>query len=131
MAVKNGVSVSSIPFEKRYRPHDPRRRKRDPLTATDRLVCAVCGGFLGFVLWTFGYLILISGAMKASARQAAAAHGPAAVDPLDRLPPFWWGGPAALAFALFGTAVGPERMMDGFGRVLDLEGEVARAVNRS
>jgi hypothetical protein len=129
MAARNGINVSSIPFERRYQPPDPRRRRRERLTATDRLVCAVCGAFLGFVLWTFGYLILVSGAMKAAARQAPPAQGP--VDPLAKLPPFWWGGPAALGFALFGAVVGAERMMDGFEKALRAEGAVARAVNRS
>jgi hypothetical protein len=129
MPARNGVNISSIPFEQRYQPPDPRRKKRERLTATDRLVCAVCGAFLGFVLWTFGYLILVSGTMKAVARQAPAAKGP--VDPLERLPAFWWGGSVALGFALFGAVVGAERMMDGFDKVLRVEGEVARAVNRS
>jgi hypothetical protein len=129
MAARNGVNVSSIRFEQRNHPLDRRRTKRERLTATDRLVCAVCGTFLGFALWTFGYLIFVSGTMKATARQAPAVKGPA--DPFEKLPPFWWGGSAALGFGLFGAAVGAERMMDGFQRVLRVEGEVARAVNRS
>ena len=129
MAARNGINVSSIPFERRYRPPDPRRRKRERLSVTDRLVCAVCGALLGIVLWTSGYLILVSGTMKAAARQPPPAKG--SVDPWDRLPPFWWGGSVALGFALFGAVVGAERMMDGFEKVLRVEGEVANAVNRS
>jgi hypothetical protein len=55
----------------------------------------------------------------------------APVDPLAKLPPFWWGGSVALGFAVFGAIVGAERMMDGFEKVLGVEGEFARAVNRS
>ncbi len=129
MAARNGINVNNLPFEQRYRTPDPRRKKRESLTAVDRLVCAVCGAFLGSVLWTFGYLMLVSGAMKASARQAPAAK--ARVDPIDRLPPFWWGGSAAVGFALLGSVVGAERMMDGFDRLLRVELEIGRAVNRS
>lgn len=129
MAVRNGVSVSSIPFEQRYRPPDPRRRRRERLTARDRLECAACGAFLGFLLWTLAYLILVGAAFKAGARLDPKAE--VQVDPMDRLPPFWWGGPVLLGFAVFGSAVGAERMMDGFERVLRVECEVAKAVNRS
>jgi hypothetical protein len=129
MASRNGINVSSIPFEQRHHPCHWRRGKRERLTATDRLVCAVCGAFLGFALWTVGYLIVVSGTMKAAARQAPAAKG--AVGPFAMLPPFWWGSSVALGFGLFGAAAGAERMMDGFEKVLRVEGEVARAVNRS
>jgi hypothetical protein len=129
MAVKNGINVSSIPFEQRYQRPDPRRRKRERMTTTDRMVCAAFGALLGFVLWTVGYFILVCGAMKAAARQAPAAKAP--VDPLERLPPFWWGGSIALGFSLFGAVVGAERMTDGFEELLRAEGEIARAVNRS
>lgn len=101
------------------------------MTVTDRLVCAVCGGFLGFVLWTFGYLILVSMAMKASARQPPPAQGKVVMDPFDRLPPFWWGASASLSFAVFGSVVGAERMMDCFAWGMDWEGKIAQAVNRS
>ncbi|QEH32720.1 hypothetical protein OJF2_11990 [Aquisphaera giovannonii] len=145
MAVKNGISISSIPFEQRDLPPDPRKRKREPMTAVDRLVCLIIGGFLGFAIWTIAYVILISGAMKASARhhptittspdQGILAQGavevPRDLDPFDRLPPFWWGSSVALAFGLFGAVVGGERMVDAFERIVRVEGEVARAVNRA
>ena len=35
MAVRNGISVSSIPFEQRYVPPDPRRRRAEKLTAIE------------------------------------------------------------------------------------------------
>jgi hypothetical protein len=129
MAARNAVNVSSIPFEQRSLPPDRRRRTRERLTVTDRLVCAVCGILLGFALWTFGYLILVSGTMKAAVIQVPATKGQ--VELFEKLPPFWWGGPVALGFGLFGAAVGAERMMDGFERVIGVEGAVARAVNRS
>lgn len=129
MAARNGINVSSIPFEQRYQPPDPRRRKRERLTAMDRFVCAVAGAFLGFLLWIVAYLILVSGAMKAAARQPPAVNGP--VDPFERLPPFWWGSSVALGFGLFGAVVGAERMLDGFEKVLRMEGEAARAVNHT
>ena len=129
MAARNGINVSCIPFEQRYRPPGPSRRKRERLTVMDRLVCAVCGAFLGIVLWTCGYLILVSGTMKAAARQATPAKG--WVDPWDKLPPFWWGSSVALGFALFGAVVGAERLMDGFEKALRVEGKVADAVSRS
>jgi hypothetical protein len=129
MGARNGTNISSVPFEQRYQPPDPKRRKRERLTTLDRLICAFFGAFLGFVLWTFSYVILVSGTMKAAARQAPAVKGP--IDPLEMLPSYWWGGSVAVGFALFGAVVGAERMMDGFEKVLRVEGEFARAVNRS
>jgi hypothetical protein len=123
---------SSIPFEQRYVPPDPRRRKREPMTAADRLVCAICGGLLGLVIWSFFYWILLMGAMKASAkaniRDPAAAP---AVDPFAMLPSFAWGGLVAACFGIYGTVVGAERMLDRFEKVIRIEGEVAKHVNRS
>jgi hypothetical protein len=129
LAVRNGISVSSIPFEQRYLPPAPRRRRAEKLTATDRLVCAICGAFLGFVLWVGGYLILVSAALKGAARHGVPDQMTA--DPFGFLPPFWWGVFVALAFALFGAIVGAERMMDGFGNAVQAEGKVAEALNRS
>jgi len=123
------MNVSSVPFEERYRPPNSRRRKRERLTAVDRLVCGVCGAFLGLVLWTIAYSILLAASLKASTRHAPSVAE--AVNPLDRLPPFSWCGPVMLGFALFSAVVGAERMMDGFEKVVRIEGEVARAVNRS
>jgi hypothetical protein len=144
MATKNGVGVSKTPFEQRYRPPDPRRRRREVLTWGDRLVCAICGGVLGLVLWTFAYLILIAIVLKAVVSDPIPAAGPVAaapagadvapavpVDPWTRLPAFSWGGTVAVAFALFGAVVGAERMLDGFEKVVRVEDEVARAVNES
>lgn len=128
MASRNGINVNSIPFEQRC-PRRPRRRNREKLTLTDRFVCAFCGAFLGLLLWTFGYLFLVSAALKASARQPANAQ--AAVDPIGRLPSFWWGWTVIAGFSLFGASVGPEPMMDGFVNVLRVETEVGRAVSRS
>jgi hypothetical protein len=139
MAMRNGVSVSSVPFEQRYRPPDPKRRRREVLTRGDRLVCGICGGVLGLFLWTFAYFILITGAMKAAARNpvpaaASAAVGAAAaapIDPFSRLPAFSWGGTVVVGFAIFGAIVGPDRMIDGFMNVLRVENEVSRAAGRS
>jgi hypothetical protein len=129
MAARNGININSIPFEQRYQPPDPKRRKRERLTPIDRLICAFFGAILGFMLWTYGYVILVSKTMKVAARQAHAAKGP--IDPLERLPSFWWGGSVATGFALFGAVVGAERMMDGFGKAVRVSAEIARAVNRS
>lgn len=129
MAIRNGTQVDGIPFEQRYQPPGPRRRKHERLTASDRLVCAVLGAFLGFVLWTVGYVIVAYGFLKAAARQDPAVKGP--IDPLAGLPPFWWGCPVAAGFALFGAAVGAERLMDRFEKVFEVEGEAARAVDRA
>jgi hypothetical protein len=60
------------------------------MTKIDRLVCAICGSLLGLVLWTTSYMILFSMVMRAGARHPEAAASKA--DPLDLLPPFWWGG---------------------------------------
>jgi hypothetical protein len=119
---------STIPFEQRYRPPDPKRRRRERLTRVDRLVCAVAGGFLGFVIWSFGYTILLLIMMKAAARQLAA--GPV-IDPFDKLPPFSWGCLVVMGFAIFGAVVGAERMMDAFEKVVHFEGKVAEHVNQS
>jgi|GEM_PF-6346264 len=125
MAARN---VSNIPFEQRFQSPNPRRRKHERLTVTDRLVCAACGAFLGFVIWTVAYLILFSVAIKVAGRQEPAAK--VHFEPLEKLPPFWWGSSIALGFSLFGAIVGAERMMDGFEKVIRVEGEVARAVSR-
>jgi hypothetical protein len=114
---------SSIPFEQRYRPPDPRSRRRERLTRTDRVVCAITGGFLGFVLWTVGYLLMLLAFFKAAARQPAAVPP---IDPFDWLPSYSWGFLAAAGFAAFGAVVGAERMMDGFVAVLGVEGMFAK-----
>jgi hypothetical protein len=49
MAARNGIHVSSVPFELRYRAPDPRRRC-ERLTGTDRLSCAGFVALLGLVL---------------------------------------------------------------------------------
>ena len=126
MAYRNGIIPSSIPFEQRCPP--PRARKPERLTKTDRLVIAVCGFLLGMFLWTTSYLILITGALKAAAKHPAAAAG---VDPLDRLPPYWWGVAPAVAFAIYGAVVGAEQMMDGFSTGVRIQNKVSEAVNRS
>jgi hypothetical protein len=120
-------SVNNIPFEQRCNP--PRRRKREPMTKVDRLVCAICGSLLGLFLWTTSYLLVASLAMRATARHPA--PNGAMADPSDLLPPFWWGGVPALLFAGYGTAVGAERMLDGFEKILSLQGKIADALNRS
>ena len=94
----------------------------------DRFVCAVTGGFLGFVIWSFGYLIVLAALTKAAARQVAA--GPI-INPFDKLPAFSWGGLVVAGFAVFGTVVGAERMMDAFEKVVRVEGKVAEHINRS
>jgi hypothetical protein len=120
---------SSIPFEQRYRPPDPKRRKRERLTKVDRLVCAVTGAFLGFVILAFGFLILLPALMRAAARQ------PAAVPPIKLLDgllaPFSWGGLVVAGFAVFGAVVGPERMLDAFEWVIRVEAKFAEHINRS
>jgi hypothetical protein len=126
MAYRNGVIPSSIPFEQRCQP--PKRRKREPMTKIDRLVCAICGSVLGLFLWTTSYMILFSMVMRAGARHPAAASK---ADPADLLPPFWWGATVAVAFAGYGTVVGAERMMDGFEKAVHVQGKVADAINRS
>jgi hypothetical protein len=139
MAMRNAVGVSRIPFEQRYRPPDPRRRRREKLTWGDRLVCAICGGILGLFVWMFAYLILIVAAMKATVRQpapvaapvAAVAAPPAPVDPFSRLPAFSWGGTVVVGFALFGAVAGAERMLDGFEKVVRVEDQAWQAVNES
>jgi hypothetical protein len=120
-------SVNNTPFEQRY--HAPRRRKREPMTMTDRLICAICGSLLGLFLWTTGYLVLATLAMKAVARHPV--PNAAMSDPSDLLPPFWWGGVPALLFAGYGTAFGAERMLDGFEKILSVQGKIADAVNRA
>ncbi len=139
MACRNGIIPSSIPFEQRYRPPSPRRRRREKMTKVDRLVCGFCGSLLGLMLWTFFYLILVSAALKASGRRQllqppangqAVAMAKAPTDPFDLLPPFWWGGGVALVFAGYGTVVGAERMMDGFDAVLLLECRFSQALTR-
>jgi hypothetical protein len=99
------------------------------LTLSDRLICGFCGAFLGLLLWSFAYVILVAGALKASARQPPNVQAP--IDPMDRLPSFWWGWTFMTAFSLFGTAVGPEVMMDGFGRAWKIEAEFGREMGRS
>jgi hypothetical protein len=47
------------------------------------------------------------------------------------LPSFAWVWVPVLAFALLGAVAGAELMLDGFDRVLRVEDEAARAVNRS
>jgi hypothetical protein len=109
------------------------------LTRGDRLVCAICGGVLGLVLWSFAYVILIMAAMKVASRSPVPAAAPAAVgaaaaapiDPFGRLPAFSWGGTVVVGFAIFGAIAGPDRMIDGFMNVLRVEGEFSRAVGRS
>jgi hypothetical protein len=134
MAQRNGITPSSIPFERRYRP--PAKRRREHLTATDRLVCAACGAFLGLAIWTFAYLIFMMLSLKVAAKAgqqaliAAASDPPVAVRPLDPddlLPPFSWGGAVAAGFALFGA----ERMMDAFEKTVRVEGEIAGHINRA
>ena len=122
------VNVNNVPFEQRC---PPRRRKRERLTRTDRFVCVFCGLFLGRVLWTDGYLILVGSASKAASRRSLEAQAAADFNPLGRLPSYWWGCPLALAFGLFGGVVGAERMMDGFETGAKLLAKVARIVERS
>ena len=77
-------------------------------------MCGFLGAFLGMVIWLVLYLSVLFGLLKASARSHGADRG----DLLDYLPPFWWGGLLAAAFALFGTCIGPERMMDAFETIM-------------
>lgn len=129
MAYRNGIAFSNIPFEQRCPP--PRCRKREPLTRADRLVLTLCGSLLGLFLWTTSYMIMISAALKVEAK--ASRHSATTVDrdPLDRLPPYWWGVWPALAFAGFGSIVGAERMMDGFESCMGGLGKVSEGVSRS
>ena len=117
--------VSTIPFEQRYPPPNPKRRKREPLTAVDRFVGAFLGGVLGFVSWTFSYSILLIIALKAAAKQPAGAVGGLAINPLDKLPSFSWGGLVVAGFATFSAIVGAERMMDAFEKVVHFLGKIA------
>jgi hypothetical protein len=126
MAYRNGMIPSSIPFEQRYQP--PRRRTREPMTRTDRLVCAVCGSLLGLFLWTTSYMLVFSVVIRAGAKHPEAA---AKADPMDLLPPYWWGAAFAAGFAGYGTAVGAERMMDGFEKCVRIQGKIAEAISRS
>jgi len=119
--------ISSIPFEQRYRPPDPKRRRRERLTAGDRLVCGVFGSLMGLLFWTFGYFIVITVLLKLAAK----AHGAGGlVDPLEHLPYFGGGVPVVLGFAVFGAVVGPELMMDTSEKVLRVENEIADYVSR-
>lgn len=89
------------------------RSKGEPeLTVGDRLVTAVMG-FLGAFL-TMGVVWLIA------LRYSQGAMEP----PL----PFYWSWIAGLVAGVAGFLVGPERMMDGFGRVWALFGAVFRVV---
>ena len=56
--------------------------------------------------------------MKAASRQPDNVAVNAPVDPIDWLPPYWWGIVPSIAFAGFGTLFGAERMLDGFEVVL-------------
>lgn len=120
MAPKGGITPSGTPYEKRHRPSDTRKRKQqDALTLSDRLVCALCGGILGFALWTDGYFVLMYASARTSGRvitRQAEIGRPN--DPAAWLPPFAWGYLVAAGCASFGAAVGPERMMDGFEKVM-------------
>ncbi len=105
------------------------RRRREPLTAGDRLVCAGCGALMGLTLWTFLYGVLFLGAVMIQSRPDVAARiaaGQASATPWDVVPSYWyWGGLCAAAFALFGALAGPERMMDGFETVSQHESDCA------
>jgi hypothetical protein len=81
------------------------------------------------VLWAVGYVIVAYSLLKVAGRPAPAVNGP--IDPLAGLPSFWWGCPVAAGFALFSAAMGAERMMDRFEKVLEVEGEAARVVDRA
>ena len=128
MAARNGININSLPFEQRCPPPDRRRKKRDKLTTKDRAVCAFCGAFLGLFLWVVAYVIFFMAVIRVVAKHAQDAEK--MIDPVDLLPPFWWGSGVVLGFALFGAWVGAERMMDGFEAVLRAEGVAARAANR-
>jgi hypothetical protein len=131
MASRNGIGINNLPFEQRCPP--PKPRKPELLTRQDRFVLALCGSFLGLFLWTAGYVILCSMAMKAGARIAArpqAALAAPIIDPMDRLPPYWWGAYPAFAFACYGSIVGAERMMDSFQTIMRWLSKFAEAASR-
>ena len=114
MGSKNGININNIPFEQRCLP--PRPRKLERLTPADRCVCAICGFFLGSVVWTYGYLGVISSVSRKAAASPQVNSQP--VDPMSRIPSYWWGSIAAGGFAIFGATAGPERMMDVFEKTM-------------
>lgn len=113
MAARNGISINSIPFERRCPPQRPRPRKREPLPFADRLICFVWGTVLALLLWTSGYIFVAGKIMKHAAQQGAALNRP--VDPMERLPPFRWGWAVAAGYGLFSAVVGPDGMFGGLG----------------
>jgi hypothetical protein len=121
------MPVSSIPFEQRYRPPDPRRRKRERLTKTDRFVCGFMGGLLGFGLWVMQFMIWLMVLVKAAPKRPGKVPP---VDPFDLLPPLHTSLYPAAALGLFGLIVGPERMMDVFEKVVRILGKCAEAMSR-
>jgi hypothetical protein len=80
----------------------------------------------GAFLRTMGYLVLITAALKASMRQVNTIEKQ--IDPLERLPPAWWGGPLSATLGAHGAAVGDERLLDVFGGGVRFEDKCARAV---
>lgn len=131
MANRSGAGIGKNSFERRRLP--PRKRKREPLTAGDRLVLALFGGLLGLILWSVLYLILALIGVKVMNKVAALPpQVPAAppIDPMGHLPPYSWGSWPALAFAAYGSLVGAERMMDAFEWFMEQLGEFARAGDR-
>ena len=101
------------------------RRRREVLTTGDRLICAGMGAAMGLALWSIFYAILFLLSFRVAMKAGVAAD--LAADPVGLLPSCrWWGAATADGFALFGFLVGPERMMDGFERVLGWLGLFAR-----
>lgn len=84
-------------------PGRPKRRSRPRLHWTDRLICAICGGFLGLVTAAiFFAMALYRGAIDG---RGAVTFGQVWI--------------AAGLAAILSAAAGPERMMDAFTWVWD------------
>jgi H+/Cl- antiporter ClcA len=89
------------------------RRKGEPeLTVGDRLVTALIGFVCAFLTMCLVWLIAL--------RYSRGAMEP----PL----PFYWCGIVGFIAGTFGSLMGPERMMDGFGKVWGVFGAVFRFV---
>jgi hypothetical protein len=89
---------------------ESRRRAREPeLTVGDRLVTGLFGGILGLFTMSLIWFIVLNIGGRGG---------------VDVSMPFYWTWIGAGITAAVGFALGPERLMDGFGAVWNVIGWV-------